>query len=81
MTDKQKAEKPELMAFLIERNDLDGLRAIHYLTYDPLTEPYGFTWTIDLSKALKLADRASAEMLCVEMPDDWDVRICEHQWG
>jgi len=40
----------------------------------------GVCWTTDPNKGLHFADRESAELMCAEMPEYWDVRIVEHGW-
>lgn len=66
--------------WMIEKRDISG-RAYGWLCweYDAETEGWG-VWTQDPNKALHFADQASCDQMCAEMPDDWDIRITDHQW-
>ncbi len=38
-------------------------------------------WDDNWERALKFFDRESCEMICADMPFEWDVKIMEHQVG
>lgn len=65
--------------WMIERRYAGEDVPIRYLCftngYDSLIE-----WAEDVNKGLHFADRESADQMCGEMPEDWDVHICEHAW-
>jgi hypothetical protein len=50
-----------------------------YASWEISYEEQGIVWVTEWDRALKFYDRASCEMLCRENPDDWDIRIMEHQ--
>jgi hypothetical protein len=50
-----------------------------YASWEISYEEQGLVWVTEWDRALKFYDRASCEMLCREMSDDWDIRIMEHQ--
>jgi hypothetical protein len=50
-----------------------------YASWEISYEEQGLVWVAEWDRALKFYDRASCEMLCREMSDDWDIRIMEHQ--
>ena len=67
----------------IELNDKfaieSGLRFFSVTGYDRVADDIrGPFWVADFDEALKFHDRESAEKLCADMPDDWDVRIIQH---
>jgi len=72
---RENAAKAIEVCWAVERRDLGATK---YLSWDPCTED-GMVWVDEWLRAIKLYDRASAEMLCAEMPDEWDVRILDHQ--
>lgn len=36
-------------------------------------------WSKDWNLAIKTHDRDACERICEDMPDHWDIRICDHQ--
>lgn len=70
----------ENLHWVVERHGMpyDGGNApFRYLSWNPCAEEC-LIWDGHYERALKFFDRASAEMMCVEMPFEWDVRIVEH---
>lgn len=73
---RENASKGIEVCWAVERRDLGATK---YLSWDPCTEG-GMVWVDEWAMAIKLYDRASAEMLSAEMPNEWDVRILDHQF-
>lgn len=73
---RENAAKGIEVCWVVERR---GMGPTKYLSWDPCTED-GIVWVTEWGRAIKLYDRASAELLCAEMPCEWDVRIIDHQF-
>ncbi len=78
LADRANANKPSHdVVWVVERNYGSGTSSDwRYMKYPGYLDD---AWTSDWNDALKCYDRPSADALCVDMPDDYDVRITDHQ--
>lgn len=63
----------DYVAFVVERRD-GGLR---YLAFD---NALNVVWVPEADDAVHFTRRSDAESLVDNVPDHWDIHICDHEW-